>query len=93
MSCSLAQSGQGRLVLGSGAIQEIETHVMINFVRKISSVGLNCILNLNMIPMLEVRGVNLHESLSCLRLTWDAKMWWNVEIFRRAKFLGLQIWV
>ena len=34
MSCSLAQSGQGRLVLGSGAIQEIETHVMINFVRK-----------------------------------------------------------
>ena len=52
-----------------------------------------CILNLNMIPMLEVRGVNLHESLSCLRLTWDAKMWWNVEIFRRAKFLGLQIWV
>ena len=70
MSCSLAEAGQGRLVPADGAIPEIKTLDQV-----CSEIYTVCqfreiITESETYMSLRSEGVNLHESLSHLGLTW-----------------------
>ena len=64
MSCSLAEAGQGRLVPADGAIPEIKTLDQV-----CSEIYTVCQFRETYMS-LRSEGVNLHESLSRLGLTW-----------------------